>query len=173
MELSPHDEPIPDALRRREGPAFAVLDGDLAVDAAEPRFMALCGKAAPCRMDRLPRDMEHTLRAILRQNSEGGAAIFSGFLLRATVLEGPQGRSTAVSLERIARRAPLRSAADRFGLTRREVAVLELILQGLCAKEIAERLQIARSTVGEYFKHLSAKVDAHTRAQLIARVLDY
>ncbi len=51
--------------------------------------------------------------------------------------------------------------------------MLELILHGLEAREIAARLNIAESTVGEYYKHLYLKTGVRSRAALVARIFDY
>jgi DNA-binding NarL/FixJ family response regulator len=70
-------------------------------------------------------------------------------------------------------RAPLKSAQRRFRLTSREVEVLELILRGYDAKAIASVLYIAETTVREHFKHLSSKIKAKNRAEMVARALDW
>lgn len=121
----------------------------------------------------MPAALEEALRRLIAACPEGGTSVCGSLFVRVIILAGAEGARIAVALERASCREPLQAAARRFHLTPREAAVLELILQGLCAREIAARLQIAQATVGEYFKHLSAKTDAHGRAQMIARVLDY
>lgn len=169
------DGPALDVLRRRQAPCFAVLAEDMRIVSAEHRLASVCTSSgyAPPRNGRLPAVLEQTLCNMLAESPEGTAAICGSVLIRATILEGVEGRRIAVSLERLAHRAPLETAAERFALTPREATVLELILQGLCAKDIAVRLQIAQTTVGEYFKHLAVKTGTHGRAHMIARVLDY
>ncbi len=76
-------------------------------------------------------------------------------------------------LEKLGTREPLNGAAERFGLSPRELQVLTLIMNGLAKREIAARLIIAESTVGEYFKHLYAKIGVRHRSALFARVFEW
>lgn len=55
------------------------------------------------------------------------------------------------------------------GLTQREVQVLELVADGLAQPQIAARLQISPKTVGSHVERILAKLDAHSRAQAVAR----
>lgn len=169
------DTRVADIVLRRQAPCFAVLSDDLAILSAEPRFLSVCAMSgyAAAAPDRLPEALEARLRELLSRSAAGGVTLLGSLVVRAAPLDGLAGRGVAISLERAASRAPLQSAAQRFGLTPRESAVLELILQGLPSKEIAKQLQIAQSTVGEYFKHLSCKIESRNRAEMIARVLDW
>ena len=56
-------------------------------------------------------------------------------------------------------------------LSRRELEVLQLAAEGLTDKGIAARLGISHSTVETYWLRLRSKVGAHSRTELIARVL--
>ncbi len=64
-------------------------------------------------------------------------------------------------------------ASARFSLTRRETAVLELVLEGANARAIAETLEISEHTVHAYVKRLVAKTDARNRSSMIAAILDW
>lgn len=169
-------ESMEDLLRRREAPCLVVLDDDYRIASAEPRlgqFFAAAG-CEHVQPDRLPHEIEAAVVNLTKRGQEPGLAFpLTGVMVRTNVLTGPQGRCIAVTLERVRRRAPLEAAAGRFGLSPREVQVLQLILNGCEAKDIAEKLYIAESTVGEYFKHLLLKVGAHNRSEMIARVLDW
>jgi DNA-binding CsgD family transcriptional regulator len=59
-------------------------------------------------------------------------------------------------------------ARDRSRLTARESEVLNLVVEGLSAKEIAIRLRIAPRTVECHIDHLRAKTQCRNRAQLVA-----
>jgi len=62
------------------------------------------------------------------------------------------------------------SAAEvRNGLTPRELEVLELLVEGLSALDIAQRLVISPKTVSSHTQHLMAKLGVHSRAQVVAR----
>ena len=53
-------------------------------------------------------------------------------------------------------------------LTRRELDVLSLLLEGLSQPEMAERLFISPKTVGKHIEHILAKLGVHSRAQAVA-----
>jgi DNA-binding CsgD family transcriptional regulator len=59
----------------------------------------------------------------------------------------------------------------RARLSPRQRQTLELILSGLCDKEIAERLGISRYTVNQYTKVIYRVYAVTSRAQLIARLI--
>jgi DNA-binding NarL/FixJ family response regulator len=52
-------------------------------------------------------------------------------------------------------------------LTPREREVLQLLTDGLSAKEIAERLVISAKTVGTHIEHILTKLDAKSRVQAV------
>jgi DNA-binding CsgD family transcriptional regulator len=54
-------------------------------------------------------------------------------------------------------------------LTRREIEVLQLLVKGLCAKEIASSLFISESTVITHKKNLKKKFDARNSVELISK----
>lgn len=64
-------------------------------------------------------------------------------------------------------------ASAKFSLTRRETAVLELVLEGANARAIAEALQISEHTVHAYMKRLVAKTGARNRASMLAAILNW
>jgi two-component system, NarL family, nitrate/nitrite response regulator NarL len=53
-------------------------------------------------------------------------------------------------------------------LTRRELDVLSLLVEGLSQPEIAERLFISPKTVGKHIEHILPKLGVHNRAQAVA-----
>ena len=53
-------------------------------------------------------------------------------------------------------------------LTGREAQVARLAAEGLTDAQIAERLGISASTVGEYWKRLLGRLGAHSRTQAVA-----
>lgn len=50
-------------------------------------------------------------------------------------------------------------------LSRREIDVLRLLVEGYSNHEIADQLAIAESTVKMHLKHLYGKLDVHNRVQ--------
>lgn len=63
--------------------------------------------------------------------------------------------------------APL-NGREAHELTRRELHVLSLLVDGLTQSEIAERLFISPKTVGKHIEHILAKLGVHSRAQAVA-----
>ena len=55
-----------------------------------------------------------------------------------------------------------------FGLTGRELEVLELLANGLDQSTIAGRLYIAPRTVGKHIEHILEKLSAHSRAEVVS-----
>jgi DNA-binding NarL/FixJ family response regulator len=126
----------------------------------------------------LPTLIEEAVRQLTKAVAEGtqaGAASVPvpGLLLYTSVLSGPSGSCVAVSLQRLRMRDAVTSAAARYDLTVRECNVLDLILHGYETREIAQRLNIAESTVGEYVKHLHIKMRAKHRSEMLARVFEW
>jgi PAS domain S-box-containing protein len=66
---------------------------------------------------------------------------------------------------------PSARLADNLPLRSREREVVTLIALGLDTDEIAERLYISPSTVRTHVRNAMGRLGAHTRAQLVAKVL--
>ncbi|MGB6985908.1 MAG: helix-turn-helix transcriptional regulator [Candidatus Aquilonibacter sp.] len=96
-----------------------------------------------------------------------------GVIVSVSLLNGGGARRIALYIEPSRRREDLRAAARRFSLTQRQLDVLSYLLQGLTAREIADELGIAETTVGDYFKQLLSRTKARNRADMIARVLNW
>jgi len=94
-------------------------------------------------------------------------------LLRVARLVGEGGTMFVLSVEEDPNRKNLSRAVRRHQLTRRETAVLTLILDGLQSSEIAQTLTISENTVQGYFKRLLAKTGSRNRVSMIAKVLDW
>ena len=58
-----------------------------------------------------------------------------------------------------------------YGLTKREMEVLELLVQGLNNPEIAEELVVSRATAKAHVSHILAKLDVSNRAEAIVLAL--
>jgi two-component system, NarL family, nitrate/nitrite response regulator NarL len=64
--------------------------------------------------------------------------------------------------------APLADGRTARKLTRRELEVLSLLVDGLSQSEMAEKLFISPKTVGKHIEHILAKLGVHNRAQAVA-----
>jgi DNA-binding NarL/FixJ family response regulator len=58
-------------------------------------------------------------------------------------------------------------------LTRRELAVAALVVDGLTNREIAARLRIAERTVEAHLEHIRAKLDLRSRAQIAGWAVEH
>ena len=64
-----------------------------------------------------------------------------------------------------------RPKAAAVALSRREQELLTLLVEGLTAKEIAERLNVSIHTTGTHTRNLFTKLGVHSRAAAVARAL--
>jgi DNA-binding NarL/FixJ family response regulator len=60
-------------------------------------------------------------------------------------------------------------AADRSGLTKREVEVLRLVAEGLNNQSIAERLFVSDHTIHRHLANILGKLNVSTRAAAVAQ----
>jgi len=58
-------------------------------------------------------------------------------------------------------------------LTKREIEVLDLLVKGMCAKEIADNLFISETTVITHKKNLKRKYNVRNTVELISKVCSY
>jgi DNA-binding NarL/FixJ family response regulator len=107
----------------------------------------------------------------------------SGYLLKNTdedaivgavreVLEGGSPINPRVArlvLNMFASRAA--PSKNEYGLSSREREVLELMVQGLIKKEIADRLQLSYHTVDNHLRSIYGKLQVHTRGGAVAKAV--
>ncbi|MBQ9004568.1 MAG: helix-turn-helix transcriptional regulator [Eggerthellaceae bacterium] len=60
--------------------------------------------------------------------------------------------------------------AERFGLTRRETEVLELVFRGLTVQQMADELVVSKSTVKFHVTNILRKTSSESRQQMIERL---
>jgi predicted ATPase/DNA-binding CsgD family transcriptional regulator len=69
---------------------------------------------------------------------------------------------------------PLRpAAADRYGLTPRELEVLRLLPRGMTNGEVAEALFISERTAATHVQHIFAKLGVNSRAEAVALAVEH
>ncbi len=88
-------------------------------------------------------------------------------------LNGAAGPKIGVLVERFRSRNPLRLAADKYGMSSRELEVLSLVLKGFGTPQIATALDIAESTAHDHIKRMMLKTRARNRVELAAKALGW
>jgi DNA-binding NarL/FixJ family response regulator len=78
-------------------------------------------------------------------------------------------RVARLVLERFARENA--APRDSYGLSVREKQILELMVEGLIKKEIAERLGVSHHTVNNQLRSIYDKLHVHTRGGAVAKAL--
>ncbi|MCX7998801.1 MAG: helix-turn-helix transcriptional regulator [Leptospiraceae bacterium] len=66
----------------------------------------------------------------------------------------------------------LRSSAFKFRLSEKEHKILNMLMSGLTAKEIGERINLSKRTVEYYSKKLKERFDAENVVELVSRAKD-
>ena len=169
-------------VKRRAKPRVLFLDESLHIAFAEPEAadMLLCvPNPTPGEQHRLPHILEEAVAKVVRAWHDSGdereevIRPVPSLVLRVSRLAGSAGSYVAVFIEHGTRREDLTGTAERYALTKREVEVLTLILNGLSGSEIAQTLSIAETTVADYVKQLLRKTGAKNRADMLARVLGW
>jgi len=61
--------------------------------------------------------------------------------------------------------------AQQFNFSRREQQAVELLLQGLSNKEIANRMNISPNTVNTFFRLIMIKMGVSSRSGILARMI--
>jgi len=115
--------------------------------------------------------------------SQAISAGASGYLLKTSraetvaeaIIEASQGgspMSPKVASSVVAMLAKLtKPATQPVALSPREHDLLKLLVEGLTAKEIADRLSVSIHTTSTHTRHLFSKLGVHSRAAAVARTL--
>ncbi len=104
----------------------------------------------------------------LLKTSRAGAVVEA--ILEAHQGGSPMSPKVAASVVRLLARL-IQPAAAPVALSPRELELLGLLVEGLTAKEIADRLGVSIHTTGTHTKNLFAKLGVHSRAAAVARAL--
>jgi DNA-binding CsgD family transcriptional regulator len=150
--------------KRRESPQFIICDASMGVLFATPGLEAIIsieGGLEP-------------LRPQCRHSLASGTTVFHPFddetVLRIVPLSNRLFGCVAIFVDTYGHRGSVFEAAKRFGLTKREVEVLQMVIYGKSNSEMAESLFISDSTVADHIKSLMRKLAASKRVELVAKV---
>lgn len=109
------------------------------------------------------------LREDLRRSGPRNSSLLTlptGQCMRASLLDSAPDQYMLLLVEPFLR-------LDERNLSRRELEVATLVLNGLSNREIAETLVVAHHTVEGHLKRIFAKTQVRTRAGLVARMLGW
>jgi len=163
---------------------FLLLDSSLSPIASNPEAVQiLCYPSKPDRIKQLNLFLSDRIRTALidHQSPESIGlvkAYQSGrrryicrkFQIDCNVRYSPQP-TIAVLLERNATAdLALEEICRQFDLTHRERETVELLLQGLTSKEIANRMAISPNTVKAFVRLVMVKMSVSTRSGIVGRI---
>lgn len=85
-----------------------------------------------------------------------------------------EGTYILILIEQVspAKKMNLHKVAQQFGLSQREIQVIELLIQGRKNKEIAERLCVCVYTVEGHLKKVMKKLQVSNRTSILAKLLE-
>jgi two-component system, NarL family, response regulator LiaR len=90
-------------------------------------------------------------------------------VFRLIPLEGADVSSVAIQIEPIRRHASYIDVAKSYRITKREIEILQLVLNGASNVQIAQELYIAPSTVADHVKSLMKKTKTTKRTGLMSK----
>ena len=177
------EESAKERTSERASPAQFVLDRDYRVEArwipSDDRDDALQNILELCENE-LPPVIEQAVRGLTERWTDDPASWVPGtavplpfMVVRTAPLTGPAGLKIGVLIERYRSRNPLRLAAEKFGMSSRELEVLALVLKGFGTAQIATALDIAESTTHDHVKRMMLKTRARNRVELAAKTLGW
>ncbi|VGO20438.1 response regulator transcription factor [Pontiella sulfatireligans] len=111
------------------------------------------------------------------QSLDAGAA---GYLLKSStireIVDGLQqvfvgGAALSPGIAKIVLEELKKPAPDEFGLTDREIEVLELLAEGLSVKEIAAKLDVSRATAAFHLGNIYQKLNVQSQTGAVAKAL--
>ena len=159
---------IYDAARHRVAPECYVVSADLAV-------VMTTAATVPGQGARLPEPVARFVAGLIEAAggdlvAASGSEILENKLVRTAPMSGADGPCLGVFIEVLRGRDALASAIERYGLSVRETDVLNCLARGERTKGMAKTLGISEATVSDHVKSIMAKMNCHSRTQLLARV---
>jgi DNA-binding CsgD family transcriptional regulator len=148
-------------LKRRVAPRFFIIDSDLKVLSISPG----------ASIDALIPEALVRLSECGALREEALVALNDDTWLRTVPLDASWVEATVVFVESGETRGSIERFAERYGLSKREVDVLRLMLDNHVNAAIGKLLFIAESTVAEHIKNIYRKTQSARRTELIGKLL--
>ncbi len=155
-----------DITQRRQPPKFLICDTAMRMLFASPGVEEL-----------IPSDVLKSLEPQCRKSREtqtvASHVLSEKVVLRIVPLGTQLDGCVALFADVSNRREAVLEAASKFGLTRREMQVLQLLLQAAKNADIAVALIIAESTVADHVKSVMRKVGVMRRTELPGKIFHF
>ena len=71
------------------------------------------------------------------------------------------------------RNTPVSTETPDYGLTKRELQVLECLVKGMSYKMIAEEISVSYNTVNSHMKKISDKLHVHSIGEAISKAIHH
>lgn len=172
-ELEFWPEPERDYTARSPCVNLVLLDRGFTVFAAEQGALKLLGDRLEVGTTCTSEPLRNAFEGLASRPADERRTVttIGSLLLHLTWLVGADGPYYAVFVEREIETKELEKAAKRYGLSKREAEVLELIISGKSGNEIAQALCISLATVNDHFKSLRRKTGTHSRSAMLIKIL--
>ncbi|HSH14565.1 MAG TPA: response regulator transcription factor [Verrucomicrobiae bacterium] len=106
----------------------------------------------------------------------------SGYLLKTAteerigealreVLNGGAPMTASIAQKVLERFSQLAVPRGEYGLTSREREILELMVEGLIKKEIADRISLSYHTVDTHLRNIYSKLQVHNRSEAVGKAV--
>lgn len=137
------------------------------------RVLTKSGDLAPeFRNPDVLRDVEEYCRESRATGSPNVIAYDNDTVLRIVPLNDVMAGCVAIFVDNFSKRGSVFEAAKRFGLTKRESEVLQLVLSARTNNDIADVLGLAESTVSDHLKSIMRKTNVSKRVELVSKVFN-
>ncbi|MBD0746835.1 hypothetical protein BG418_34995 [Streptomyces sp. CBMA152] len=155
-------------------PGVAVVGADDKVTSATPSAHEWMRLLAPVATTTDEDDLAATVWNVAHLARRAGGQALSriptrdGWIaLHGQLLEGPEAGAVAVTIQPAPGRLLLPAVSVWYGITTRERAVLQEVLEGLPTKHIARRLDLSPHTVNDHLKAIYRKTGVNSREELL------
>jgi DNA-binding CsgD family transcriptional regulator len=114
-------------------------------------------------------ELKNAVRTCCRLGKQAIHLIDDETLLRLIPLEGACGPRVGIQIETFRPRLPFANVAKTYRITKREMEILDLVVNGATNAQISQALYIAQSTVADHIKSIMKKTGTTKRIVLMSK----
>lgn len=124
--------------------------------------------------DKLAPKSSNGVRRFVQEFKSGNRTYLCRALSVGPGVATSSGSTTLLLLERPVLPARLReqTAWDKFGLSRRERQMVDLLVKGMTTKEMAQVLNLSPNTIKSFLRLIMAKLGVSTRSGIVGKLVD-